>query len=283
MDIKKIKAFMMVIDNKSFSSVAEILEISQPAVSKQIKSLEKTLGVPLLHRDSFEPTEAGRIVYRKGKQFLESWEELVEECRNFHNELSGQLRVGASSIPGTYFVPSIAKNFLHAFPRVEIQLSITESEEVVQQIMEEKLDVGFVGSEVHNSQITNQFIAKDKLVVIGPTESEAIVSLDELREEPFIFRSKQSGTWKAAQKGFQLLGYSIDDLNCIATVPNTEGAIAMVEGGLGYSIVSDIAAKKALTYKKICIIAELPVERSFYAIHLSSKKHNKLITSFIEQ
>ncbi|MDQ0252632.1 DNA-binding transcriptional LysR family regulator [Evansella vedderi] len=278
MDLKKIKTFMMVVDHKSFSTVAELLDITQPGVSKQIKNLEKTLGVPLVYRDSLEPTEAGRIVYRKGTEFISSWEELVEECRQFQGELSGQLRVGASSIPGTYFVPAILRNYLDNFPRMEIQLSIFESEEVVQQVLEGKLDIGYVGSQVSDSRLASQTVAKDKLLVIGPAGSEEAGSFHELKEHPFIFRSSRSGTWKAVIEGFRLWGHSVDELKCVSTVHNTEGAISMVEAGLGYTVVSDIAAKKAMKHGNISIVAELPVERTFYAICLANKEHNKAIS-----
>ncbi|MCD8511226.1 MAG: LysR family transcriptional regulator [Bacillus sp. (in: Bacteria)] len=277
MDLKKIKTFMMVADHKSFSTVAELLDITQPGVSKQIKTLEKMLGVTLLNRETLEPTEAGRIVYRKGKKFIAEWEELEEECRQYQGEMSGQLRVGASSIPGTYLVPAILRNYLDNFPRMEIQLSIDESEEVIQHLLEGKLDIGYVGSKPNDNRLTDRIIGTDKLVVIGPAGSEPTESFDELREHPFIFRSSRSGTWKAVQEGFRQWGHSVDELKCVSTVHNTEGAISMVEAGLGYSVVSDIAVAKAIKHGNISVIAQLPVERPFYAICLKAKEHTKAV------
>lgn len=283
MDLKKIKTFMMVADHKSFSTVAELLEITQPGVSKQIKALEKLLGVTLLNRDTLALTEAGRIVYRKGQQFIADWDELVEECRQFQGEMSGQIRVGASSIPGTYMVTAIIRNYIDRFPRMEIQLSIFESEEVIQHLLEGKLDVGYVGSKPDDTRLASHVIGTDKLVIIGPAGSEATESFDELKEHPFIFRSSRSGTWKAVQKGFREWGHSVEELKCVSTVHNTEGAISMVEAGLGYSVVSDIAASKALKHGNISIIAELPVERPFYAVCLATKEHTKAVAPLMTE
>jgi DNA-binding transcriptional LysR family regulator len=282
MNLKIIKTFMMVVDYKSFSAVATIQDISQPAVSKQVKSLEKELGVPLLHRETCEPTEAGRLVYHQGERFMASWEGLVEECRRYQGELTGVLHIGASSIPGTYFVPAILRKFIDVYPRMEVKLSVMESDEVLEHVKEGKFDVGFVGSQPKSDQLTSRMITKDKLFVIGPIDSEEIADIEEIKEHPFIFRSDRSGTWKAVEKGLNERGISAGELKCVAKVQNTESVISMVEAGLGFSIVSDIAAKKAVKHGRIKMLVELPVEREFFAVYLTSKQQNQILSTLVD-
>ncbi len=281
MNLKRIKTFMMVLDHKSFSTVANLLKISQPAVSKQIKTLEVELGVNLLHRETIEPTTAGKIVYEKGKKFLYDWDVLVEECRKLQGELSGVIRIGASTVPGTYIVPNMLRKFLTLHPGVDIQLSIDESEVIQDLLVEGMIDIGFIGSEPSNREIISHTFKKDHFVLIGPKDSEEIKDLTALKALPFIYRSKKSGTWQGVEKNLQALGISINELRCIAKVKTTEAVISMVEAELGYSIVSSIAAANALKQNRIKQIMSLPYERNFSIIYLQSKKIHPAIISFV--
>ncbi|WP_209121897.1 selenium metabolism-associated LysR family transcriptional regulator [Alkalihalobacillus sp. BA299] len=282
MNLKRLKTFMLVIEHKNFSTVAEILNISQPGVSKQIKTLEKELGTSLLHRDSLIPTEAGRIVCKRGKSLLCSWKQLEEECQAFQTSLTGLVKIGASSIPSTYILPPILRNYLNAYPQLEISLSVHESDEVLELIQTEKLDLGFVGCQPQSTELMSYLIAEDKLLLIGPNDSEKVDSYEDIKDLPFIFRSGRSGTWKAAKKGLLQWGGAIEELNCIATVHSTESVITMVESGLGYSIVSDMAASLATKYNRIKILAELPVDRKFYCVYSTYKQQQPGIKAFID-
>ncbi|MDQ0339263.1 DNA-binding transcriptional LysR family regulator [Caldalkalibacillus uzonensis] len=261
----------MAVEHRNFSTVAQILNMSQPAVSKQIKTLEKELGVPLLHRDTLEPTEGGRILLRYGPALLENWQKVVEQCASLRGDVQGLIKIGASSIPGTYLIPSILQKFWDCYPQVEVQVAIHESERVVELVATEQIDIGFVGISPLEKTLESQLIAKDNLVIIGSQHTENIVGFEDIKDQPFIFRSEHSGTWRAAEKGLNQWGYSVRDLKCVAKVEHTESVISMVAAGLGYSIVSDIAARRAVQANQIKILAELPIEREFFAVYLPAR------------
>ncbi|WP_202081380.1 selenium metabolism-associated LysR family transcriptional regulator, partial [Caldalkalibacillus salinus] len=282
MNVKRIKTFMLVVEHRSFSTVAQIQDMSQPAVSKQIQTLEKELGVPLLNRATLEPTEVGRRVYHKASSFMREWEELLLTCQAFQGELTGLLQIGASTIPGTYLIPQILRNFLAEYPRIEVQLSVHESDEVLDLVKEQKLDIGFIGRAPEDERFGSRLIATDRLVVIGPKDSESIDDFEEIKKAPFIFRSDRSGTWRAAKQGVQALGHSVDALKCVATVQNTESVLAMVEAGLGYGIVSEMAAKPGKESGRVKSLITLPVERDFYAVYLNSRAQQAALSSLIQ-
>lgn len=281
MNLKRIKTFMMVIDHKSFSTVANILKISQPAVSKQIKTLEVELGISLLNRETVEPTEAGKFVYRKGKKFLYEWEVLVEECRRLQGELTGVVRIGASTVPGTYIVPRILRKFLNIHPNVDIQLSVHESGEIIDLLKEGVIDIGFVGSTPFNEEMISHVVKKDHFTLIGPKDSEEIANLTDVKDLPFIFRSEKSGTWQGVEKALEAIGVATDELHCIAKVETTEAVISMVEAELGFSIISSLAAEQAVGQGRIKNMKQLPVERSFYLTYLQTKKIHPAIVSLV--
>ncbi|MBP3950971.1 selenium metabolism-associated LysR family transcriptional regulator [Bacillus suaedae] len=282
MNLKRIKTFMLLIDHKNFSTTADILDISQPAVSKQIKALEVDLGTQLVHRDSLEPTEAGRIVYVRGKDLLHSWKQLEEECTSSKEALTGLVKIGASSIPSTYIVPRFLKDLLTLHRHLEVELAEYESEKVLELIKNEKLDIGFVGTKPPKDTFTSHLIAQDQLQLIGPIDSPDIHSFDDIRGLPFVFRSERSGTWKAAKQALTDWGGSVQDLKRLATVHSTESVIVMVESGLGYSIVSDLAARLATKYNRVKILATLPLNREFYCVYSPYMEQDPKIKALIE-
>lgn len=281
MNLSRIQTFMYVVKYKSFSKVAERLDISQPAVSKQIKALEKELGVSLLYRETFEPTEAGRIVINKGEKLIREWNMLVESCEAFRGEMTGLLSIGASTIPGTYLIPTILRKFLDRYPLIDLRLSIYESDEVLEHLRNGKIDIGFVGCRPSEKEFVSEIVAKDRLLIIAPPGTSNVEDSSALKEVPFIFRSEKSGTWQAAKKGLQALGYSIDELKCMAKVQSTESVITMVEQGLGYSIVSDYAARMATKHGRVKVVMSLPTERYFYAVYLQSKENHPVIKALL--
>jgi DNA-binding transcriptional LysR family regulator len=280
-NLVKVRTFLKVVEHKNFSTVADLLEISQPAVSKQIKTLEEELGIPLLNRETNDPTDAGRIVYQKGLLLLQQWEELVEACKQLQNEVVGTLSIGASSIPSSFLLPNLLREFKSRFPRVDLRIHVQGSDEIVEQVRTGKLDVGLVGTEPPSEWCERFIIAEDQLVVIGPSDSEVLHGFEELRRVPVIARQTGSGTWKAAQEGFHKWSGSVEDLQIVARVNSTETAISLVETGFGYTVVSDLAAIPAAKLGRIKIVSDFPVKRNFFLTYMPAKKHNSLISAWI--
>src|ERR671933_1989933 len=123
MDTRQLAAFCEVVDRKSFSQAAERLGVTQPAVSLQVRSLEKRLGTRLLDRSgrTVEPTEAGHRLYRAAQRMLALEGQLLEEVTGADaSELRGELRLGASTGPGGTVVPVLLGEFQHAHPELRV-------------------------------------------------------------------------------------------------------------------------------------------------------------------
>src|SRR5688500_13702365 len=126
MDTRQLAAFCTVVERKSFSQAAERLGVTQPAVSLQVRALEKRLGTQLLDRSGrrVEPTEAGLRLYRGAQRLLALEEQLVEEVAgDADGELAGDLSIGASTGPAAIVVPVLLCDFQRANPRVKVSLS----------------------------------------------------------------------------------------------------------------------------------------------------------------
>ena len=113
MNLKKLEAYISVIDKRSFSDAAIALKSSQPAISIKIKSLEEDLGIELLDRgqSGVHPTTAGLLVYKASNEILQRWRVLEDDLPDFQGTLTGTLTIGASTIPGTYLLPNWIRTF----------------------------------------------------------------------------------------------------------------------------------------------------------------------------
>src|SRR5205085_2188926 len=137
MDTRQLAAFCAVVERQSFSLAAERLGVTQPAVSLQVRSLEKRLGRQLLDRSGrrVEPTEAGLALYRGAQRLLALEGQLLEELEaGGEGELGGTLEVGASTGPGSTVVPVLLCEFQRANPGVAISLSISDPQSVVDRV-----------------------------------------------------------------------------------------------------------------------------------------------------
>src|SRR3954470_6644549 len=149
MDTKQLTAFCAVVERKSFSQAAERLGVTQPAVSLQVRSLERRLGQQLLDRSGrrVEPTEAGVRLYRGAQRILALEEQLVAEIAGTDaGELTGTLTIGASSGPGGTIVPRLLCEFQQRNPELSVALSIWDTHHVIELVAGRELELGVVGA-----------------------------------------------------------------------------------------------------------------------------------------
>src|SRR5205085_11586240 len=133
MDTRQLAAFCEVVDRKSFSQAAERLGVTQPAVSLQIRSLEKRLGTKLLDRSGrrVEPTESGQRLYRAAQRMLSLEGELFEEPAGDDGVVRGELALGASTGPGGAVVPLLLGEFQRLNPELRGALSFSDTNRAI--------------------------------------------------------------------------------------------------------------------------------------------------------
>ncbi|GAB7386914.1 selenium metabolism-associated LysR family transcriptional regulator [Bacillaceae bacterium] len=284
MNLKRLQTFIQVVDRRSFSEVAEILDLTQSGVSRQIKTLEEEVGIQLLNRNSsfVELTPAGRLVYKKAKLLLAQWDELLQECQALKNVLNGILKIGASTIPATYLLPKIVKSFHEKHPKVEFCIVTDDSGEILTKLENQQIDAAIVGRSPDPARFQSQIIAEDRLVLIGNDPECCISSLEEIKKYPLILRERGSGTREAMEQALQRYGIALDDLRYVAEVGSTEAVLAMVEAGVGLSFVSYWALRET-GRKNISVLYELPTERRFYLAMLTARLSHPVIRAFAEE
>jgi len=252
MDTRQLAAFCAVVERKSFSQAAERLGVTQPAVSLQVRSLEKRLGRKLLDRSGrrVEPTEAGLAFYRGAQRMLALEGQLIEELdAGEEGELGGTLEVGASTGPGSTVVPVLLCEFQRENPGVAVSLSISDTQSVVDRVAERELELGVVGAARRHRGVVFEPFFRDEVVLACPPGHRFAgrsVSLEELREEPLIVMQEGAGVRQVIEDELRRAGTRLRDLEPRLELGLQESVKSAVAAGHGVTFISRTAIEADL-------------------------------------
>lgn len=290
MNLNLFKTYIRVVETQNLSRTAEDFGLSQPAVTKQIQALEDMYGILLLERSGrkLRPTEAGETLYNCARDLIKSMEKLDKSMEEITESRKGSLYLGASTIPGQYILPIIVKGFKEKYPHISISLDIADTEKIFNKISERELDLGIVGGWSNNRKVEGSPWLEDELVVVVPEQhrlaGQTTVGLQELLKERWIFREKGSGTRKAVEDLMAAYNVNREELNIYMEAGSTETVLAMVEAGMGISIVSRwvIRPQSSALKLRYLSIMEREARRMFYIVLPRQKVRRKSVSHFLD-
>src|SRR6476619_1049654 len=247
MDTRQLAAFCAVVERRSFSQAAERLGVTQPAVSLQVRALEKRLGKRLLDRSGrrVEPTEAGLALYRGAQRMLALEGQLLDELDSAGGgELGGTLQVGSSTGPGSTVVPVLLCEFQRQNPGVSVSLSISDTQSVVERVAERELELGIVGAaRRHRGVVFEPFFRDEVVLAVPPGHRFAgrTVTLDELREEPLIVMQEGAGVRQVIEDELRGAGTRLREREPRLELGLQESVKAAVVAGFGVTFIARTA------------------------------------------
>lgn len=261
-----LRVFTAVAEAGSFSRAAELLFMSQPAVSKLVRELEQQVGLALLDRSArpVRLTEAGEVLLAHARRIFAD-ESAAERALDQLRELgAGSLAVGASSTIGIYLLPPAIARFHRRHPRVRLFLDIGNTQQVVQHLRAATLDVAFVEGPVEGEGLDVTPWRGDELVVVAPPDHPLAagepVTLGRLLEEPFVLREPGSGTREVIELALRERGAA---LSVTLELGSTEAIKRAVAAGMGLAIVSvaTVTTELAAGGLRRLRVPELPLPR----------------------
>ncbi len=269
LDYHKLKIFKTVADVKSFSKAADLLFLTQPTVTQQIKKIENYLGLTLFIRkkDGVFLTKEGMLFYQQVKKILESYEELEEKLANLKKSNIKSLFMGASSTVGEYFLPKFINGFYNLNSGIKINLFIGNSKEIEDGILSKTFHIGFVEDEITSNKFDKVKIFEDEIILIASVKSEInnCIKLTDLEKYPIIFREKGSGTRNIVQR--YLKKHNIN-INPVMEISSSRAIANIVENSRFLAFVSKLVVDDMLNAKRLkkIVIDELSIKRNFYYI-----------------
>jgi DNA-binding transcriptional LysR family regulator len=289
MKINTLEMFVKLIDMGSYSLVAENMDLTQPAVSMQIKNMEERFSTELVIKENGEMklTPAGKIVYNQAKNILNNWEQMLFNINEVQNKTYGELKIGSSTIPSEYLLPKYISQYSAKLPKVKVYIEVGDSEDMIEQLEDRNVDIIIIGKKPDNFKFKTTPITDDFLQLIVPSDHHLAqleeVAINDLKSEKMLIREEGSGTRKAMLEGLKrLAAIDIKDLNIICRLGSTEAVISAVESGLGISFVSSLAAEKAEKFNRVSIVkvSNLAISRKFYLAFNKRRWDELLIKKF---
>jgi DNA-binding transcriptional LysR family regulator len=210
--INSLLVFHEVVRHRSFSKAAEGLFISQPAVTKHIKGLEHKLGLGLIERGrgGFHLSEAGRLLFKSAQKITNQLREAENRLDKLQKEHHGLLRIGTTESYSRCLMPRLLSGFQNLFPSIKISLDVGNSEEIEKSLMAYRNDLALIGLIRTPPKFQSIPFLKEELVLIvspsHPLADRKNVSLETIKNYPFIIRAKGSTTRKIILQAFQDLG-----------------------------------------------------------------------------
>lgn len=269
-----LETFSKVAELGSFTAAARDLGLTQAAVSGRIRSLETELGLPVFDRRGgrVEMTPAGRKLYPLAQQILSLHQQARREVTGAELPLAGELVLAASSVPGEYLLPALLAEFRRQFPQVQVRLSVSDSQQVLEALQQGKASVGIVGVAPEAEDIQSVALTEDHLVLVVSPEHQAAtkarIPAAQLCREPLILRESGSGSRQCFEQVWQDRGHRLDELNVVLELGSNEAIKEAVTRGVGAAVLSEKVVERecrAGTLKGVKL-SGLPLDRKFYLV-----------------
>ncbi|TAM47224.1 MAG: LysR family transcriptional regulator [Gammaproteobacteria bacterium] len=267
----------------NFSRASAELHLTQPAVSMQIKQLERALGLPL-----FEHIGKSTHLTAAGKETLETCRAINRELVNLEHTLAGLqgLKGGTLTVSvvstASYFTAKLIALFRQAHPDVRISLNAVNREMLLRQLAENSIDLALMGRPPEGHDLQAQPFMDNPLVVIAasnhPLAGKRNIPLARLAEEPFVGREPGSGTRSAVEQFFESNGLTLK----VAMEMNKNEAIKQaVEAGLGVGVVS-LHGELATRHLRVLDVQGFPLRRQWYLVQRQGKRLSPAAQAFVQ-
>src|ERR1019366_8143089 len=289
MELRHLRLFCEIVDQRSFSLAAEYMHITQPAASLQVRSLERELGARLLDRSGrdVKPTDAGDVPYRRARQIIALDDEARVEIMNLGDLVGGRVTIGAATGPGEHLLPGLIAEFKHAHPGIDLSLRVTDSHGVIDLVLARELELGVVGAVSGHPDLAVPPFARDELVVVcAPTRpwgSRNDVGLDEFLREPMIVQQQGAGIREVVEAALRERGIKPAQLNVFLELGLNESVKHAVMAGAGVTYLSKFAVRSDVRNGMLAIVrvADFQITRDFSIVRSRTRAQSKAVEAFL--
>lgn len=246
MNLRQIEVFRVVMTNGTTARAAEVLHVSQPAISKMIQELERSLGFPLFQRlkGRLHPTPEGQLFFREVEHAFAGLAHLRGAAARIRDFGSGEIRIASLSALSTNVLPRALHVFMKRNPNIAVTFQARMSSTVRDLVASGQFDLGIVADEIDRTGVEVADFARFRVAVAvpdgHPLESYETLRPEDLADHPFIALAPEDTTRGEAEEAFQSAGVK---MRTVMETPYSTTICAMVAAGIGIGLVDPLTAE----------------------------------------
>ena len=259
MELRHLRYFVAVAEQLHFRNAAEIVHVAQPALSQQIRQLERELGVTLFERSHHKVrlTPAGKAFYENAQSILKQADQAVAKARKVEFGDAGTIRIGFVSTAAIRVLPNAVKKLQKQAPSAEIELNELAAGEQIDGLHREQLDIGFVHAKLSRDALETMVVARDRLIIAVPGSCKLAgcnrVDLKDLASWTTIMPAghSSSGFYEQVRMAYQIAGVRPERVHYTRLL---QTGLLLVAAGVGVSLVPEsfqLIHMKGVVYKKL--------------------------------
>ncbi len=287
LDFGQLEAFVQVAAHHSFSRAAEALQLTQPSITARSQALERELGEKMFERGgrSVRLTDAGTILLPYAERILQMLREAKESVEEVRSVQAGRLRLGSALTISTYVLPRILRTFHSRYPGVEVMVHTGRSEQVLNMLLSDEVQVGLAHSLVHPDVETVDLYADEVILVANPDHPFAAnrqATIEEVGSQPVILADRGSSYYSLTHGLFRQAGVVP---NVAMELDSMEATKRMVEEGLGIALLPRVCLKRELKQgllTEVAITNAPAISRQIALIYRKSRKRVRTVQAFLE-
>jgi DNA-binding transcriptional LysR family regulator len=283
--LNQLQIFLKVVQAQSVTRASEELNLTQPAVSIQLKNFQDQFDIPLtevIGRRIFV-TDFGYEIAHAAENIINQVYAINYKTLAYKGQLSGRLKISVVST-GKYVMPQFLADFTKQHEGIELLMDVTNKSKVIESIENNEVDFALVSILPDKLNFEKMDLLQNKLYLVGNGQQKykiGIFAKELFKDLPLIFREKGSATRQSMESFF--VKNKIDVLKKMELTSNEAVKQALV-AGLGYSIMPLIGIKNELHNKELQIIPVrgLPIKTTWRLIWLKGKKHSPVSLAFMD-
>ena len=285
----RLRVFQTVARHLSFTKAAQELFITQPAVTKHIRELERSYEQRLFERrgNHIVLTEAGQALFTHANAIAQLDEQLTEALQGLRGGEGGRLRLGASTTLSQYVVPRLLPSFQARYPSSQLTLLNGNSEHIAEALLRGEIDLALVEGRSKSRDLHYELFLEDELVVVRRARSRTEVSplpLADLLRQPLVLRERGSGTLEVLEHALRLRQVKLAELHVAFQLESTEAIKTYLEAApaaVGFISRQAVVKEVAAGLLEIVPIPELTLSRHFEAAWVQEAPLSKIATQFL--
>ncbi len=286
---RRLQVFHSVARLLSFTKAAEVLHMTQPAVTFQVRQLEEYFNTRLFDRthNRISLTEAGQRVFEYADKIFIIYSEMENAVSELTGEVSGVLMIGASTTIAEYMLPALLGDFKAKYPDVNIRLRVANTDGIVSMIENNVIDLGVVEAPVTNKNLVVEKCRNDHMVLAVPPNhplaKKKSIPISRLTEFPYICREEGSGTREVMLEALAKEGVDACNMNMVMELGSPEAVKGAIEADMGISILSRATINKELLLGTLVAVdLDHSVDRPFSFVHQKQKFRLRAMETLLE-